>query len=270
MSKVIFGSKGLIGKRISELSTTKEDDCWLSRSDYNLENEFKIHHQNKDIIFSAGIPRSKEDTRESQKRNLKMIQNTILSLDRPKSFTFLSSVEVYGNQVNEKISEETPLNPHNYYAEGKVLAEESIKDFFKNTNVNVNILRLPGVYSQESMFGLFGAIRRSISRNEILKIQNNGEDLRDFIFCDDISIIIDELLKKNRSHLLNIATGESTSVANICKYIQRRNSDFNFKLESSGPQSFNLIFETKMLNKSLPNLNLTSIYDGITKCDYFS
>jgi len=270
MSKIIFGAQGLIGKKIAELSTTKEDDYLLSRNEYDLENEFKIQHQNKDIIFSAGIPRSKEDTKESQRRNLKMVQNTIRSLDNPKSFTFLSSVEVYGNQIDEKISEKTLLNPHNYYAEGKVLAEELIKDYFKESNVKTNILRLPGIYSPDSMYGLFGAIKNSIKHNEILKIQNNGEDLRDFIFCDDVSIVIDKLLKKDRSHLLNIATGKSTSVANISKYIQRNNSDFSFKLESSGSQSFNLIFETKMLNKSLPNLNLTSIFDGIKECNYFS
>lgn len=270
MTKVIIGSNGFIGKFIANELAREYTTLNIHRENSDLENSpLAPLNDQVDIIYCAGIPRSKRDDLEAKKINLKILRNSLLSFKRIKTFSFLSSVEIYGLNHSEKINEETPINPHNYYAQGKIEAEELINSYFKDKETQINILRLPGIYAHDSTLGLFGLINKSIKNKQELSIFNNGEDLRDFVYKEDLLKIILSLIDINRSHLLNIATGKSVSVFEVCNTIMKHNSKFKFKLDSRRKEISKLVFDNSLLKDSIPDLHLTNISEGLRKCNYF-
>ena len=62
---------------------------------------------------------------------------------------YTSSIAVYGNDKlnkNKYVSENSNLNPKNFYGLSKLLAEEQFKYFHKNYGIKVYILRLSSVF----------------------------------------------------------------------------------------------------------------------------
>ena len=263
---LILGANGFIGKSIDNHFRNNDFEVSSpSRVELDLLskncNEYPI--QNCHVIYAAGIPSSKKNDLASYKENIRMIENLLNNARALISFTFLSSVEVYGSSFEGKLNESSPLDPLNLYAESKIVCEEMILKKF--TNIQTNILRLPGVYGINSTHGLLGIIKKKLKSREVTKISNDGRDLRDFLFVEDIGHIIEILIKSNQRKCLNIATGDSSTVKDICNIIKELNNKFSVSYQHKSEGNFNLIFDTKNLQKELKNYELTSIKKGIFK-----
>lgn len=261
----LLGSNGFIGSNLKRYFLNQEYDLDCpTRDELDLLNPMNYLIQDSHIIYAAGIPRSKNNDQQSYEENIKMIES-ILSISRNiKSFTFLSSIEVYGNKFLKELTEESPIDPLNLYAKGKIFLENKIISHFDDS-VPVNILRLPGVYGASSELGLLGAIKRSIREKSTLQILNEGKDLRDFLFVEDLGSIIKKLILKEKSHTLNLASGESTSILKTCEMIKSIDRNFNYNLSSNRMDNFDIKFDISKLREEVKNLKLTSLSKGIKK-----
>ncbi|OUR93619.1 hypothetical protein A9Q84_19310 [Halobacteriovorax marinus] len=262
----ILGAAGFIGASLrAYFNNLGVEVLAPTRSEFDLlitENQFNF--ENCHLIYAAGIPRSKQNDQEALDQNLLMISNVLEKSKGILSFTFLSSVEIYGDKNKFKIIEETKANPLNLYAKGKVLAEEKLTKYFKDS-IPVNILRLPGVYGVSGKLGLLGSINLSIENNTCFKVLNHGNDQRDFLFADDLGAVIEKLILKEKSHTLNVATGTSLRVREICELIQKTNPNFQYSLEEAGSGHFDLSFDVTKLKQVIDELKLTKIEEGIKK-----
>ena len=61
----------------------------------------------------------------------------------PKSFIFISTLDVYGLAVGEDIDETYPKNPTTHYAISKLKAEEFLVDWAEEKGIILGILRPP-------------------------------------------------------------------------------------------------------------------------------
>ncbi len=268
---IIVGANGFIGSYLSKDLTTKAQVQNITRDEVDLsQSHYRCISKNDHIIYCAGIPRSKKDDQLTKELNLTILRNTLESFKEPKSFTFMSSVEIYGIKHSEVINEETSFNPHNYYSEGKIIAEEMIHSFYKGSgDTCINILRLPGVYSKDSSLGLMGAIRNSINKNQTFILNNNGQDQRDFLYLPDLSTMTYELIHQGKNQTLNIATGFSTTTKNMCDLIYEHNRRFSFKLNENIESVSNLHFDIRKLKESLPNIHPRTIQEGLKDLNYY-
>ena len=151
-----------------------------------------------------------------------------------KRFIFLSSIGVNGNQTFETpFSENSEPNPIDAYAISKFRAEIALRDLFRNTNIDLIIIRPPLVYGLEAPgnfaqllslvrsriplpFGLIKNNKRSYVSihnlsNFILKLlEFEGSGTYLFLISDGVDLSTKELVKKvacqvnSRSYLLPI------------------------------------------------------------------
>ena len=152
---VVLGNSGFIGKYLYDKLSIQYKTYGLSSVECNLLNidEVKktlvVLKKNDILILCSSITRLMENSIESMNKNILMAQNIALVINniKIKQLIFLSTIDVYGvNIIDEYISEDTQLNPYDYYATSKVVSEFILRKVCKENNINLFIARLSGVY----------------------------------------------------------------------------------------------------------------------------
>jgi nucleoside-diphosphate-sugar epimerase len=272
---LVVGSNGFIGKSIiknlknNSLATKNisRKECDLLDSYQTIKYFRSFREKTLDVIFVASITRSKEDSFSSMQKNIIMIKNFIDASKNLKlnSLIFISSVDVYDYKENTQLTEESFLFPSNPYAISKICSEEMLKSAFKE-NI-LTILRLPGAYGPNDQFqSIVGGFINSINRKEVITLKNQGRQLRDYVFVNDIGDIILELLKKPQEGIFNLSTGSSLELISIINLISKfldKESIIEGSLEKS--KEYNLRISNKKLADIFSNFSFTSMELGIKK-----
>ncbi len=263
-SVVILGSSGFIGKHLYKNFNKKyitysfcSKECNLL--DYkDLKNKLsKINHIDT-IIMCSSITRLTDNSIESMNKNIQMAKNLALFISKNpiKQLIFLSSIDVYGNNVNGIYNEKTPLLPEDYYSTSKVTSEFIFLRVCKEYNINLFIPRLSGVFgnNDKKKSTLYHLVSSAINKKSI-KLYNNGEDTRDFIYIDYLFEIINNAIKIDFNGILNIATGKSYTIEEISKIIKDI-LKYNIELEYVGNSSNERLSKIEFDISNLKNSNL--------------
>jgi len=270
---LIFGGSGFIGKSITNYLNIKYSNkkiIFPSSVECDLEDKNSIsnfikslNNQKLQIVFSAGITRKQKDSFETMHKNIAMVENLLNCLSKYKiiSLIFMSTIDVYKNTNHNKITEENLLLPKNYYGFSKMYNESTIKEKLKNTNIS--ILRLPGVYGNDKNSIIDTFINR-IFCNKTIFLENEGKNLRDYLFVEDLCRIVSHLLIKPSNTIFNISSGKSTSVLKIVKIIEKiLNKKANIKKKFNQYTNMNIMISNKKILDHLPNFKFTTIEEGI-------
>jgi dTDP-glucose 4,6-dehydratase len=145
---------------------------------------------------------------------------------RVERFIHISSSEVYGTALTEKMDEDHPLNPMSPYASAKCGADRLIYSYWET-------YRLPAVIVRP--FNTFGpgqhlekAVPRFITScllGEPITIHGDGSAARDWMFVDDLCRGLGRLLEVELGTVVgqavNLGTGRHTSVLDMAKTVQQ-------------------------------------------------
>jgi UDP-glucose 4-epimerase len=134
---------------------------------------------------------------------------------------FLSSGgTVYGNWKGVPYVEGDPLRPINYYGQSKAMMEEFIGLCHRTRGLDYIVLRPSNPFGPgQNIDGIQGVIAVAIGR--ILRglpitVFGDGENVRDYIFIDDCTAIIAELLEKGvPNDVYNVGSGYHLSINEI-------------------------------------------------------
>ena len=237
MKKVlIFGGYGFIGNNlylelkknyiVSRYTSTQN---YKNKILYNYKNFFKVIKNLKpDIIFflsGTSNPDYKDQKylNDLKKTNL-VLQSLMFSLKalnfKGKIFYF-SSIGVYGSNISSVVSEKKSLNPESFYALSKIIAEEQCKFFTKKYNLNINILRICSIFGPGLKRQIIYKIIKKISdKDGIVKFLGNVNDKREFLFIDDLILIVKKLmLSKAKRETFNIGSNKQYLISDIIKKI---------------------------------------------------
>jgi len=145
------------------------------------------------------------------------ILNAIKQTNRSIKILFTSSRMVYGRTIEENIDENAIPAPLSLYGTTKLTSENIIKIYNKEYNIPFIILRITNPYgikqqikhSKYSIVGWF--IRQAIENNEI-KIFGDGKQKRNYIFSEDITKIIYQLMLDERSvnNIFNLGSDKNS------------------------------------------------------------
>ena len=270
---LIFGGSGFIGKSITNHLNIKYNNkkiIFPSSDECNLEDKNSIsnfvkslNNKNLQVVFSAGIVRKQKDSFETMHKNIAMVENLLNCLSKYTiiSLIFMSSIDVYENINHKKITEENLLLPKNYYGFSKMYNESTIKEKLKNTNIS--ILRLPGVYGNGKN-SLIDTFINRIFYNKTILLENEGKNLRDYLFVEDLCRIVSSLLIKPSNAIFNISSGNSTSVLKIVKIIEKLlNKKANLEKKVNQYTNINIMISNKKILDHLSNFKFTTIEEGI-------
>ena len=138
---------------------------------------------------------------------------SLLSLDPNKKIIYLSATSVYGNHKGKWVSEKSKLKTKTDMGKGRQCAEKSWIKLFSKYNIDLNILRLSGIYSKES-----NALKRLKDGPRIFIKKKNHFFSR--IRVEDIAIALDKVLnnKNIRGEIFNISDNLPASSEEITRF----------------------------------------------------
>ena len=132
-------------------------------------------------------------------------------VNKVKHFIYISTGAVYG--ANDTwVNEETALNPENFYAESKILAENLVI----NSNIeNKTILRLFFPLGNSKKTNLFNRLLYKVYNNETIILNNHGKpDITPFALLD-FKEILTEIVNRRLNGIYNLSSNQKISIIEI-------------------------------------------------------
>ena len=224
MHSIIIGKNSNLSIHLS----AKLDNCVVVSardvySDINILSSFKDKKIN--IIFNNFQPAVELNSLTS---STQYINNSIVSTAKVLEYfeksninkiIYTSSSSVYGNNI--LCSEDDELKPMNLHASLKVANEKLIEKFSIEHKIDYTIARVFNMYGGDDNFSIISKIIKAVKNNEQITIVNNGNAIRDFIHIDDVVDIYIRLLEIKDIKILNVGTGNGTSIKNIIDFLYK-------------------------------------------------
>jgi nucleoside-diphosphate-sugar epimerase len=179
--------------------------------------------QTADIIYHLGAQVSYIDSLNFPFEDLDLnAKSTLNILECCRKFNptcrilFSSSRMVYGKVESEIVTEFSPTNPLSLYGIHKLTSETYLLMYYKDFGIPTTILRIANPYGprqqiKHSKYSLIGWFIRQAMEDKEIKIFGEGNQLRDYIFVEDI---IQAMIKCGEvddaiGEILNVGSGKS-------------------------------------------------------------
>ena len=217
-----YYSKALKKKRVFDLKkNNKFKFLKMDISNKNYVDNFFKKHKFEIVIHmaaQAGVRYSFVNPESYIESNIKGFFNIIENSAKykVKKFIFASSSSVYGEQKTYPFKENFELKPTNIYSFSKKLNEDFAKDLSTVTSMKIIGLRfftIYGKFGRPDMF-VFKFLRSSF-KNLKFELNNNGNHNRDFTHIDDVTDIMNKLIKKKikeRYQIFNVCSNNPSSL----------------------------------------------------------
>jgi dTDP-glucose 4,6-dehydratase len=156
-----------------------------------------------------------------------MVANSVLKYkDRIERMIHISTSEVYGTALKEKMDEEHPLMPMSPYAAAKAGADRLVYSYWTTYELPIIIVR------PFNNYGPYQHLEKAVPRfitscilNEPLRVHGDGSASRDYLFVEDMCRAVDLLMhteiRKVKGEVFNVASGDHRSILSIAHDIVR-------------------------------------------------
>jgi UDP-glucose 4-epimerase len=200
------------------------------------------------LASKISVPESITNPGDTIDVNIKGTYNVLEACSKAdvKNLVFASSSAVYGESKTLPISEKEQLDPLSPYGASKI-AGEALLSSFKNTGKiqNAVSIRIFNVFGEGQSLGYAGVITKFAERLSARLppvIYGNGNQIRDFIFVDDVvsAIVLlaadpDQKQEEKSStypssytHILNLGTGKALKIKDLAQMMIKI-FDLNFE-----------------------------------------
>ncbi len=248
MKTILFGGSGLIGRTILEKNP---DIISVGRTNPNtgnrhifipsMDNIFVLDGMDftiKNVIFCIG----NSNHHEINNSGMMGIEYNVIPLKKAlhyfsnkkiNKFVCLTTILLYGDENKYKPVDELQdtYGYQNEYIFSKYLAEELVTFYnHKVPIINIRISNIYGATELERPDLIPSLILDSITKNNISVW--NDTPIRDFIFTEDAVDAIISLLNTDFKGIINVGTGESHSVREVCDIIEKCDIKFPNLLKS--------------------------------------
>jgi nucleoside-diphosphate-sugar epimerase len=213
---LISGATGFLGKHIVELlfketfetigrgdSNTIKFDFTQNRSVLRLSNKYEY------LIIASGhahvLKEGAQDTYLHFSVNFKGVQALTCAIDTSclKGVVYISTVAVYGTQLDKPFTEDDELHGDTAYAKSKIAAENYLLEWSRGNNIPVLILRIPLIAGKNPP-GNLGQMISAIRNGRYFSILG-GKARRSVIRAEDLSEFI--LNNCGKSGIYNLSDG---------------------------------------------------------------
>ncbi len=142
-----------------------------------------------------------------------------------KKIVFSSSAVVYGNPKKLPLSENDPISSANPYAASKVAVENFLTSYNFTQGFDVTILRYfnpygPNEKHQPETHAIPNFIK-AVLKDEPVPLYWKGEQVRDFIYVEDLAVAHINVLDLKGLNIFNVGTESGTKVIDIVNTIYK-------------------------------------------------
>jgi nucleoside-diphosphate-sugar epimerase len=225
MKYLLTGVNGFLGKYLVKSLKYQGDLIQVGRSSSSdifadFSNEIPPLPEADMVVHAAGaahfIPKTPEEKALFHTVNVKGTQKLLNRLSEntnlPKTFVFISSVAVYGQETGHLIKEDAPLLGKTPYAVSKIKAEELILDWGKKYDVATFILRLPLIVGENAL-GNLGAMQKAIQLGYYFRV-GKGESQKSMVLAEDIARLIPGLVD-HEGGIFNLTDGVDPKISEL-------------------------------------------------------
>ena len=184
-----------------------------------LKNIDGVFHQAALTVVQESYSKKEE----YYKVNVKGTEN-IFTLAEKYNFkvVFASSSSIYGNTNSIPIKENFDRNPINPYGQTK-LEDEYLAEKYWGMGVDIIGLRYFNVFGKDQNISYAGVITKFLERilkNEPPQIFGIGNQVRDFVFVEDVAQAnIDGMKNDIKNGFFNVGTGTTISIKEIAEHM---------------------------------------------------
>lgn len=150
---------------------------------------------------------------------------------------FSSSRMTYGRAEVPLLDETSPTNPLSLYGIHKLTAEKYLLMYYRDFGIPSTVLRLTNPYGprqqiKHSKYSVVGWFVRQAIEGKVIKIFGDGEQLRDYVFVDDIvtAMIGCASAPIAVGEVVNVGSGQSTRfrdmVSTVISCVNRGRMEF--------------------------------------------
>lgn len=258
MNILITGSQGFLARNLALKLKRKNFKIYgIGRGDWSA-NEYKkwgyLKNLNNDLILKnilkykkisfkyiihcAGkvIGLSALDDFKTNVLTTQIVLEFIAQTKQRTKLIYMSTLAVYGNGDKKNfLTENTKIDPISNYALNKLLSERMCQFYSKKYNFDLLIMRA------SSFFG--PGLKRQFIYDACRKIYYNkpkffgtGKEIRDWLFIDDLTDLISNILNKGfkNINIYNVGSGKGVAIKNVINFI-------NKKFHKNLKPSFNLV-----------------------------
>jgi dTDP-glucose 4,6-dehydratase len=156
-----------------------------------------------------------------------VVANAVLQhMDTIERFIHISTSEVYGSAVTERMREDHPLLPMSPYASAKAGADRLVYSYWATYKLPAAIIRPFNNFGpRQHLEKLIPRFITSCLLDESLTVHGDGQALRDWLYVGDTCAALDKLLHCNRRHIvgeaINLGSGTHRSVLDIARTVLR-------------------------------------------------
>lgn len=140
---------------------------------------------------------------------------------------YSSSASVYGDAVQEPMSEDHPFNNTTFYGATKIAGEAMLRSYCHRYNLNAVGLRYMNVYGpRQDYHGAYIAVIMKmldrLDKNEPPVIYGDGSQAYDFVYVADCGRAnVCAMQAETRDQFYNVGTGKRTSIRELAEMVLR-------------------------------------------------
>jgi dTDP-glucose 4,6-dehydratase len=229
------------------------------------------------LAAESHVTRSIFDNRlffETDVLGTQTVSNAVLKYrDRVERFIHVSTSEVYGTALSERMDEQHPLNPMSPYASAKCGADRLVYSYWTTYRIPAIIVR------PFNNFGPSQHLEKAVPRfvtscllGEPLTVHGDGSAARDWLFVRDHCEALDRIIHADRDRLIgeviNLGTGTHTSVLDIANLVREIAGSTDTVLEFVGDrpgQVFRHTADASKAQKLIGWTPQTPLRDGLAE-----
>jgi dTDP-glucose 4,6-dehydratase len=154
-----------------------------------------------------------------------VVANAVLQHIRQiERFIHISTSEVYGSALTEKIAEDHPLMPMSPYASAKTGADRLVYSYWATYKLPAVIVRPFNNFGpRQHLEKMIPRFVTSCLLDEPLTVHGDGSAMRDWLYVGDTCAALDKLLHCNRKEVIgeaiNLGTGAHMNVLEIARKV---------------------------------------------------
>lgn len=146
--------------------------------------------------------------------------------DRVQRFVHISTSEVYGTALSERMNEDHPLNPMSPYAAAKTGADRLVYSYWATYKIPCVIVRPFNNFGpRQHLEKVVPRFITSVLLSEPMRVHGNGSSARDYIHVDDTCRALDTILQAPRElvhgEVFNVGSGQHRSILSIAEDIKK-------------------------------------------------
>ncbi len=185
-----------------------------------------------------------------------------------KKLIFTSASSLVGEPQNSQVTEDHISKPKTAYGITKLTSEHYLRLYSELHGLDYTIFRFFNIYGSYQKNGLIPSLFQRISSNEPLTVFGKGNQIRDYVFIEDIIQFFEKSCETDlgKNMILNMGTGIGTSILEVIQNLSEImdvKPTIEFKPERPG-EIGNFVADTTLLSSTFGKIPDTSIKEGLT------